>query len=59
MFAKIVDNPAHVAVYAMDNAHVVVHVALILPFGKCFSRKFVFLKLLDNGVVMLVPLFSL
>ena len=59
MLAQVVDYAPHIAVNTVDNAQIVVHIVLIFPFGQCITREFVFLKLLDYGVVMFVPLFSL
>ena len=39
----------------MDHAQIIVHVLLVFPFGQCLSCQLLFLKLLDDRIIMFVP----
>src|SRR3712207_9021457 len=56
---KVIDDPSHIAIDRMNHPHVVVHIALVFPFGQCFSRQSGLLELANNGLVMAVPLIPL
>ena len=59
MFTEVFNDTPNVAVDRMNYSHVVVHIALILPFSQCLTREFILLKLLDDRVVIAIPLCTL
>ena len=59
MFTEVFNDTPNVAVDRMNYSHVVVHIALIFPFGQCLTREFILLKLLDDRVVIAIPLCTL
>ena len=56
---KILNHTAHIAVNGVNHAPVVVHVALVFPFGQCLSREVRLLEFTDDGVVVGIPLRAL
>ena len=59
VLAQILDDTTDVAIDRVNHTHIVVHITLILPFSECLTREFVFLKLLDNWVIVAIPLRTL
>ena len=54
-FLQIVEHTSYVIIKRLHGFHVVAHITLELPVGQFFSCQILFVEIIDNRSIELVP----